>query len=46
VGQTIIKKVHVSAEAVEKVRMMNFKNFSIVKNQLLTSHKRLQNGPF
>ena len=28
-------KLHEAAEAVEKVRMMNFDNFSIVKNQLL-----------
>jgi hypothetical protein len=35
-----------SAEAVEKVRMMIFDNFSIVKKQLLTSHRRLQNGQF
>jgi hypothetical protein len=39
-------KLSITAEAVEKVRMKNFDNYSILKNQLLTSHKRLQNGLF
>jgi hypothetical protein len=36
--------VSLSAEPVGKAQMANSDNFGIVKNQVLTSHKKLQNG--